>query len=76
MWPDLHWDLNIQLTCFPVYTANRLELGESLLRMLDSQLQAFINNVPPQFRNDSAAAPSAASALDGQMSCYWCAICS
>ena len=49
-WPDLHWlvlmvavsvrnvlcrDLNIQLVYFPVYTSNHVDLGESLLRLLD-----------------------------------------
>ena len=30
-WPGIWWNLNIQLSYWPVYTANRLALGESLL---------------------------------------------
>jgi alpha-L-fucosidase 2 len=35
-WPRIWWNLNIQLTYWPVLGANRLELGESLLRTIDA----------------------------------------
>ncbi|MES2461857.1 MAG: hypothetical protein V4671_14835, partial [Armatimonadota bacterium] len=54
-WPRIWWNLNIQLTYWPVYTANRLELGESLTRMIDTNRQNLINNVPEEWRGDSAA---------------------
>jgi alpha-L-fucosidase 2 len=54
-WPRIWWNLNIQLTYWPVYTANRLELGESLVRMLDAGRQNLIKNAPAQWQNDSAA---------------------
>ncbi|NOU88693.1 alpha-L-fucosidase [Paenibacillus sp. LMG 31460] len=54
-WPAIWWNLNIQLTYWPVYAANRLELGESLCRMLDANMQNLIRNVPEPFRHDSAA---------------------
>jgi hypothetical protein len=54
-WPRIWWNLNIQLTYWPVYGANRLELGESLIRMLDAGQQNLIKNAPPQWQNDSAA---------------------
>ena len=53
-WPHLWWNLNLQLTYWPVYTANRLELGESLIHMIDSDRTNFINNVPVEWRKDSA----------------------
>jgi len=53
-WPHLWWNLNIQLTYWPVYTANRLELGESLTRLIDADRANFINNVPGEWRSDSA----------------------
>lgn len=53
-WPHLWWNLNIQLTYWPVYAANRLELGESLTRMIDTNRQNLINNVPKDWRDDSA----------------------
>ncbi len=33
-WPGLWWNLNVQMTYWPVYAANRLELGESLVEGL------------------------------------------
>ncbi len=58
VWPDVHWDLNIQLAYSPTFTANRLHLAESLVRFMDRSLPAFVGNVPPEYRNDSAAAPA------------------
>ena len=40
-WPGLWWNLNVQLTYSPVFTANRLELGESLLREIDTKFDAI-----------------------------------
>lgn len=34
-WPGMWWNLNIQLTYFPVYTSNHLELGENMLDIVD-----------------------------------------
>jgi alpha-L-fucosidase 2 len=53
-WPHIWWNLNIQLTYWPVYTANRLALGESLTRLIDADRANFINNVPTEWRSDSA----------------------
>lgn len=54
-WPAIWWNLNIQLTYYPVYTANRLDLGESLCRMLDNNFSNLVQNVKPEFQSDSAA---------------------
>lgn len=54
-WPAIWWNLNIQLTYYPVYTANRLELGESLCRMLDAGAENLAKNVKPEYQHDSAA---------------------
>lgn len=53
-WPHLWWNLNLQLTYWPVYTANRLELGESLIHLIDADRANFIHNVPAEWRGDSA----------------------
>lgn len=53
-WARIWWNLNIQLTYWPVYAANRLELGESLTRMLDEGTPNLIANVPEAMRLDSA----------------------
>lgn len=33
-WPDLHWDLNVQLTYWPFFTANRVEFVQSLTSLM------------------------------------------
>ena len=45
-WPGIWWNLNIQLSYWPVYTANRLALGESLLALVDRNRDNLRNNVP------------------------------
>ncbi|MCX7817653.1 MAG: Tat pathway signal sequence domain protein [Kiritimatiellae bacterium] len=54
-WPRFWWNLNLQLTYWPVYAANRLDVGESLVRMIDRGWSNLIANVPEPFRADSAA---------------------
>ena len=54
-WPAIWWNLNTQLTYSPIFTANHLELGESLFKSLNIHRQSLINNVPAQWRNDAAA---------------------
>lgn len=54
-WPRFWWNLNLQLTYWPVYAANRLDVGESLIRMIERGQSNLIANVPAQFRHDSAA---------------------
>ncbi|MBB6236786.1 hypothetical protein HDC90_001401 [Pedobacter sp. AK013] len=54
-WPAIWWNLNAQLTYSPIFTANHLELGESLFKSLNAHQQNLINNVPVQWRNDAAA---------------------
>ncbi len=53
-WPKIWWNLNLQLTYWPVYGANRLDIGESLMRMLDAGTSNLIANVPAAWREDSA----------------------
>lgn len=54
-WPKIWWNLNLQLTYWPVYAANRLALGESMTRMIDTGMTNLIANVPLEWSNDSAA---------------------
>lgn len=54
-WPAIWWNLNIQLTYWPVYASNNLELGQSLCKMLDENTENLILNVPEEYRHDSAA---------------------
>jgi alpha-L-fucosidase 2 len=54
-WPGVWWNLNIQLSYWPVYAANRLSLGESLLAIVDDNQANLRNNVPAPLRGDAMA---------------------
>jgi alpha-L-fucosidase 2 len=47
MWPGIWWNLNIQLSYWPVYAGNRLELGETLTDLLDERFEGIF----ARFRN-------------------------
>jgi len=53
-WPRIWWNLNVQLTYWPHLASNHLDLGESLLRALDSGRDALARNAAP-FGADSYA---------------------
>jgi alpha-L-fucosidase 2 len=54
-WPRIWWNLNIQLSYWPVYSANRLDLGASLLAVIDRNKETLRQNVPPALRADAYA---------------------
>ncbi|WP_017259811.1 glycosyl hydrolase family 95 catalytic domain-containing protein [Pedobacter arcticus] len=41
-WPGMWWNLNIQLTYYPVYTSNHLELGENMMDIVDENFKTLI----------------------------------
>ncbi len=41
-WPGLWWNLNVQLSYWPVYAGNRLELGENYTTLLDTRFDALL----------------------------------
>lgn len=51
-WPRIWWNLNVQLTYYPVYAGNHLELGESLCRMIDAGKDNLAKNAG-EFSDDS-----------------------
>ena len=53
-WPYATWNLNVQLTYWPCYASNRLDLGESMCRSLDNNFDNLIRNVHEPYRYDSA----------------------
>jgi hypothetical protein len=55
-WPGVWWNLNIQLTYWPVYAANRLALGESMLNIVDRNQEHLRNNVTPRLRGPEVMA--------------------
>jgi len=59
-WPYSTHDFNTQTAHFPVYTANRLHLGEALVKSLYRNRENLIDNVvPKEWQHDSALLPLA-----------------
>ncbi|MBL7037039.1 MAG: hypothetical protein ISR77_00345 [Pirellulaceae bacterium] len=57
-WADSHWDFNIPYCYYPMPTANRLDLGQSLIRNIGRHRDNLIKNVRPiQWQEDSAYLP-------------------
>ena len=57
-WADSHWDLNIPYCYYPMPTANRGELGLSLIRTFHKYQNNLIENVRPvEWQSDSAYLP-------------------
>lgn len=54
-WPRIWWNLNIQTLYLPVYAANQLELGESLVRFLDTRRTNFVRNAREIYGFDDGA---------------------
>jgi alpha-L-rhamnosidase len=64
-WGMWWWDYNNETTYMPVYAANRLDLGMSLIKFMDRNTNNFVLNVKPEFQHDSAGlGPN--SGLDGR----------
>ncbi|OPA72893.1 hypothetical protein BVG16_31450 [Paenibacillus selenitireducens] len=53
-WPGLWFNMNVQMSYSPIYAANRLDLGQSLISSLRQNEKQLIHNVPEPFRSDSA----------------------
>ena len=72
--PDVHWDWNIQGLYYLPFASGRFDIAGSLVDFMQGLSESGVLSAPsnvPVGWEDSAAAPSGASALDGQMSCYW-----
>ena len=54
-WPRIWWNLNIQTAYLSVYTANHLEIGESLTRMMDRNRKNFVRNAKEIWGVDGCA---------------------
>jgi hypothetical protein len=46
-WPGLWWNLNVQLSYWPVYAGNRLDFGKTLTDLLDKRFEGIFSS----FRN-------------------------
>lgn len=54
-WPGYWFNLNIQLTYSPLYTANHISIAESLIKMIDKNVANLQKNVPNQYQYNSIA---------------------
>ncbi len=55
VWASYWQNLNTQLAYYSVLPANHPELGENICRLLWDRREDLINNVPQEYRSDSAA---------------------
>lgn len=62
-WPAYWFNLNIQLTYSPLFTANRLALSEGLIRMINNAQENLGKNVPEPYQHN-AASVSRSGAID------------
>jgi len=54
-WPRIWWNLNIETLYLPVYTGNRLELGESFTNFIDAKQANFYRNAKAIWGFDGCA---------------------
>jgi hypothetical protein len=53
-WAGVWFNMNVQMSYSPVYAANRLDIGESLVRAMEMNREQLVRNVPEPYRHDSA----------------------
>ena len=72
--PDVHWDWNIQGMYYLPFLTHRPEIAASLTDYMEGLMRSGVlwahSNVPVGWE-DGAAAPTGASGLSGESSCYW-----
>ena len=54
-WARVWWNLNIETLYLPVYTGNRLELGESFINFIDAKRASFYKNAKDIWGFDNCA---------------------
>ena len=54
-WPRIWWNLNIETLYLPVYTGNRLPLGESFVNFIDKKRDNFFRNGKEIWKFDDCA---------------------
>ncbi len=52
-WPNAWWNLNVQLTYWPLNASNHVDMAASLENALYNNVDNLRNNVPEAFRHDS-----------------------
>lgn len=64
LWPTTVWNLNVQLSYMPTYTANRLHLAESLVRALYDNKEVLRENAKPSGVQDAMFIGRATNPVD------------
>ena len=64
-WPRIWWNLNIQTLYLPVYTGNRLTLGESFVNFIDAKRDNFYKNAKDIWGYDGCATVSHTTCYEG-----------
>jgi len=64
-WPRIWWNLNIETLYLPVYTGNRLELGESFINFIDAKRNNFYRNAKDIWGFDGCATVSHTTCYEG-----------
>ncbi|MCF7975207.1 MAG: hypothetical protein K9N55_15440 [Phycisphaerae bacterium] len=64
-WPRIWWNLNIETLYLPVYTGNRLELGESFTNFMDAKRANFYKNAKAIWGFDGCATVSHTTDYEG-----------
>jgi alpha-L-fucosidase 2 len=64
-WPRIWWNLNIETLYLPVYTGNRLELGESFVNFMDAKRDNFYRNAKDIWGFDGCATVSHTTCYEG-----------
>jgi hypothetical protein len=54
-WPKYWWNLNIQLTYYPFFSSNHIDLARPLLKMINDHIENLSKNAPPQYQHNAAA---------------------
>lgn len=54
-WPKYWWNLNAQLTYYPFFSSNHIELVKPFMKMINDNLDNLIKNAPEPYQYNSAA---------------------
>lgn len=54
-WPKYWWNLNIQLTYYPFFSSNHVDLAKPLLEMINNNIDNLSKNTPQPYQHNSAA---------------------
>lgn len=52
-WPNAWWNLNVQLTYWPLNASDRLDLAASLENALYNNVEQLRKNIPEAYRHDA-----------------------